>query len=134
MKNTNQLGIYMDHSVASLIEFTVKPFEVQTILCEFPLEEKNASASKKNELKTRTKRAALNKFYNKIGRAVLKYDKIVLFGPSDAKIEFFDFLSEDEQFLKLKIELKDAVNMNVNQQHSFITEYFTQELSSSVKL
>jgi stalled ribosome rescue protein Dom34 len=131
MKNTNQLGIWMDHSVASLIEFTVKPFEVQTILCEFPLEEKNTSPTKKYELKTRSNRAALNKFYNKIGKAIVKYDKVVLFGPFDAKIEFFDFLSEDERFLKLKIEIKDADNMDVNQQHSFIKEYFTQELYSS---
>jgi stalled ribosome rescue protein Dom34 len=132
MRNTNQLGIWMDHSVASLIEFTVKPFEVQTILCEFPLEEKNANPSTKSELKTMTNRAALNKFYNKIGRAIQKYDKIVLFGPSDAKIEFFDFLSEDELFLKKRIEIKNADNMDVNQQHTFIKEYFVQELYSVI--
>jgi stalled ribosome rescue protein Dom34 len=132
MKNTRQLGIWMDHSIASLIEFTVKPFEVQTILYEFPLEKKNTSLTKKYEVKTRSNKAALNKFYNKIGRAIVKYDKVVLFGPFDAKIEFFDFLSEDEQFLKLKIEIKDADNMDVNQQHHFIKEYFTQELYSGI--
>ncbi|MFT5964129.1 MAG: stalled ribosome rescue protein Dom34 [Flavobacterium sp.] len=132
MKNTRQLGIWMDHSIASLIEFTVKPFEVQTILYEFPLEKKNTSLTKKYEVKTRSNKAALNKFYNKIGRAIVKYDKVVLFGPFDAKIEFFDFLSEDERFLKLKIEIKDADNMDVNQQHHFIKEYFTQELYSGI--
>lgn len=43
------------------------------------------------------------------------------------KFNFFDFLSEDERFLKLKIEIKDADKMNVNQQHDFINEYFGKD-------
>lgn len=128
MKKTNQLGIWMDHSVAYLMEFTTQPFEIQTIICEFPVEEKMSNPSKKDELLTSIKNSILNRFFNQIGRAIIKYDKIVLFGPSDTKIDFFDFLSENERFLKLKIEIKDTDKMNVNQQHAFIKEYFTNDL------
>lgn len=38
MKNTNQLGLWMDDSVAYLMQFTTKPFEIQTIVSEFLLE------------------------------------------------------------------------------------------------
>lgn len=128
MKNVNQLGIWMDHSVAYLMEFTTKPFEIHTIVCEFPMKEKSTNTLKKNESINSTTNYILNKYYNKIGQAIMKYKKIVLIGPSDAKINFFDFLSEDERFLKLKIEIKDADKMDVNQQHDFIKEYFIQDL------
>jgi hypothetical protein len=29
MENTNQIAIWMDHSVAYLMEFKTKPFEIQ---------------------------------------------------------------------------------------------------------
>jgi hypothetical protein len=118
MKNTNELGIWMDYSVAYIIEFSTKPFKLHKIVSEFIVE----SESLRN-----TKKSILSKHYNKIGKAILNYQKIVLFGSSDAKLDFFDFLSEDERFLKLKIEIKDADKMNVNQQHDFIKEYFGQE-------
>ena len=126
MKNTNQLGLWMDDSVAYLIQFTTKPFTIQTIVREFQTEEKKSNSLKKILLLSRYKETSLNKHYNKMGKELLKYEKIVLFGPSTSKLDFFDFLNEDERFLKLKIEIKDADKMNVNQQHEFIKEYFEQ--------
>jgi len=127
MKNKNQLGIWMDDSVAYLIEFTTNPFEVIMILCEFPIDEKNGNNQEKTASTSSIKTSAFNQYHNKIGRAIIKYHEIILFGPSDAKIDFFDFLSEDERFLKLKIEIKDADKMDVNQQHAFINDYFGQD-------
>ena len=110
MEKTSQLGIWMDHSVAYLIEFTTKPFVIQTIVGKFPMEGKNVSPAKKNESMHGSKQSVLNRCYNDIGQAILKYNKIILFGPPDAKTGFFDFLSEDERFWKLKIEIKDWIS------------------------
>ena len=124
MEKTNQIGIWMDHSVAYLMAFKTKPFEIQTIVCEFTMDEK-----KRNPFRNETTRSDIKrkyKYYNQIGNAIINYDKIILFGPSEAKIDFFDTLSEDERFYKLKIEIKDTDKMNVNQQHAFINEYFVQ--------
>ncbi|MGO4819509.1 hypothetical protein [Flavobacterium sp. W22_SRS_FP1] len=126
MKNTNQLGIWKDDSDAYLIEFTTNPFKVIMILCEFPIDEKNGNNQEKTASISSIKTSSFNKYHNKIGRAIIKYHEIILFGPSDAKIDFFDFLSEDDRFLKLKIEIKDTDKMDVNQQHTFIKEYFGQ--------
>lgn len=120
MKKSNQIGIWMDDSIAFIMEFTTKPFQIQTIVSEFVVE-KNKSISSSRE-------TILNKHFSKIGKALLKYNEIVLFGPTKAKLDFFDFLSEDERFLKLKVEIKDADKMNVNQQHDFIKEYFGKDL------
>lgn len=122
MEKTNQLGIWMDHSVAYLMEFKTKPFEIQTIVCEYNMDKKNEEKVKQEKsiigLKNRYR------FYNKIANTITNYKKIILFGPSNAKNDFFDVLSEDERFYKLKIEIKETDRMNINQQHAFINEYF----------
>lgn len=119
MKKIKQLGIWMDLSVVYLIDLTTKPFEIQTIIHEFHLADKNATKiEKESSIKN------IYSYYNRIANAILKYDKIILFGSSNAKVEFFDVLSEDKRFLKMKIEIKEADSMNVNQQHAFINEYF----------
>ena len=123
MKKTFQLGLWMDSSIAYLIEFTTKPFEIQTILSEFPIEEVKVQDEVKNHSLSTFKNYILNKYYGKIGQAIVPYKKITLFGPSPSKIDFFDFLSENEQFLQLRIEIKDTAVMNVNQQHAFIRDY-----------
>ncbi|SDW57124.1 hypothetical protein [Flavobacterium degerlachei] len=128
MKKPNQIGIWMDDSIAFLIEFTTKPFEIQTIVSEFVAGGKKSSHLNENESLSSSKATILNKHFSKIGKAILKYNEIVLFGPTEAKLDFFDFLSEDERFLKLKVEIKDADKMNVNQQHDFIKEYFGKDL------
>ncbi|MEZ7504547.1 hypothetical protein [Flavobacterium sp. Arc2] len=124
MKNTNQLGLWMDDTVAYLVQFTTKPFTIQTIVREFHTEDKKSNLIKKILLLSSYKETGLNKHYNKIGKELLKYEKIILFGPSEAKLYFFDFLNKDERFLNLKIEVKDADKMSVNEQHEFIKEYF----------
>ena len=125
MGKTNQLGIWMDHSVAYLMEFTTKPFEIQTIVSEFTLEEKTYNFfKKKSPISNIQKKYS---FYNRIAKEIINCQEIILFGPSDAKNDFFDLLSEDERFYKLKVEIKETDKMNVNQQHAFINEYFIKE-------
>ncbi len=120
MEKTNELGIWMDHGGAYLMEFTTKPFEIQTIVREFSIEDK-----KKNPFKiTRSANANRHKYYNQIAKAILKYDEIILFGPSDTKFDFFNILSEDERFFKLKIQIIETDKMDVNDQHQFINDYF----------
>jgi hypothetical protein len=42
-------------------------------------------------------------YYNKIGEAIKTTNKSYFFGPTDAKIELFDVLSED-RFVKIKLK------------------------------
>ena len=120
MKKETQIGVWMDQAGAYLMEFTTKPFEIQTVVREFSIEDK-----KKYPFKT-TKTAHQNRhiYYNQIAKAILKYDEIILFGPSDTKFDFFKFLSEDERFFKLKIQIIETDKMDVNDQHQFINDYF----------
>ncbi|EIA07198.1 hypothetical protein [Flavobacterium frigoris] len=124
MKTVKKLGIWMDHSIAYLMEFTNSPFEIKTIESKFSIDEKQLKSSKISALLINKEKRVLYDYYNKIGEAIKSYKQIVLFGPSDAKMEFFDVLSEDERFMKIKFEIKETDKMSMHQQHDFILEYF----------
>jgi hypothetical protein len=126
MKTVKKLGVWIDHSIAYLMEFTNNPFEIQTIESNFSINEKKLKTSKIAARLIYEEKQVLFDYYNKIGEAIKNYKQIVLFGPSCAKMELFDVLSEDERFVKIKIEIKETDKMNMHQQHDFILEYFAK--------
>lgn len=117
MKPKNKLGIWMDHSIAHLMEFTSNHFEIETIESKFTKEEKMEALHKSE---------SLSDYYKKISETIKDYKRVILFGPTNAKTELFDLLSEDYRFLKIKFEIKDTDKMTPNQQHEFVREYFSQ--------
>ncbi len=50
--------------------------------------------------------------------------KYSLFGPTNAKTELVNILKSDHHFDKVKIDVKPADKMTVNQQEEFVKEYF----------
>lgn len=126
MKTTKKLGIWMDHSMAHLMEFTTKHFEIETIKSKLGNEEKIASLAKSENSNFSKEKKQLFDYYKKIGETIKNYKRVILFGPTNAKIELFDLLSEDIRFLKIKFEIKDTDKMTQNQQHTFVKEYFSR--------
>ncbi|MEZ7498576.1 hypothetical protein QO200_07465 [Flavobacterium sp. Arc3] len=126
MKRVKKLGVWMDHSIAYLMEFTNNPFEIKTIESQFIEGKNELILSQKTDLSINTDQHLLYAYYNKIGEAIKNYKQIVLFGPADAKVELFDVLSEDHRFMKMKVEIKETEKMSVNQQHAFINKYFAE--------
>jgi stalled ribosome rescue protein Dom34 len=126
MKTTKKLGIWMDHSIAHLMEFTSKHFEIETIESKFTNDVKNQSLAKSEKTMYNKEKRLLQDYYKKLGEAIKNYKRVILFGPTDAKTELFDLLSEDERFLKIKIEIKNTDKMSANQQHAFVRDYFSK--------
>lgn len=125
MKTRKRLGIWMDHSIAHLMEFTNKHFEIKTIESKLTNEVKKESLSNSESLMHNKKKRILLDYYKKLSEAIKDYEQVILFGPTNAKIEFFDLLSEDIRFLKIKIEIKNTDKMTENQQQAFVQEYFS---------
>lgn len=126
MKTTKKLGIWMDHSIAHLMEFTSKHFEIETIESNLTTDLQHESIVKNKNLTPKKETKQLFDYYKKIAEAIKNYKRVILFGPTDAKIELFDLLSEDERFLKIKIEIKNTDKMTENQKHDFVREYFSK--------
>jgi stalled ribosome rescue protein Dom34 len=119
-----KLGIWMDYSYAHIMEFTLNPFEIITVESTSFANEKRYPIDTLATL-LETRKQLLFKYYNKIANEIQNYNRIILFGPSNAKVEFFDVLSEDERFLKTKVELTNTDDMTQSEQHDFIKEYFS---------
>ncbi len=125
MKTTKRLGIWLDHSQAHLMEFTVDPIQTNTIHSNFTHEEKQHSLGKNENLMHNKEQHQQSEYYKKLGESILHYDKVVLFGPTDAKVELLNSLRKDHRFAKINIDIKQADKMTENQQHAFVKDYFS---------
>jgi stalled ribosome rescue protein Dom34 len=128
MKEIKKLGIWMDHSTAHLIEFSENPFEIITIESKFTHEEKEKSLAKGESFMHHKEQQLLSNYFKKIAKIILNYDKVLLFGPTNAKAELFNLLSEDNRFEKIKMCIKETDKMNAYQRQNFITEHFSSPL------
>lgn len=63
-------------------------------------------------------------YFKEISGYILKFDQVVLFGPTEAKAELFNFLRKNNKFDQIKIEILPAEKLTTVQQHAFIREYF----------
>ena len=116
MGNVKRLGIWMDHTTAHLMEFTNEHFEVKTIESKF-----NSKKSLIPDCRQLQKQFV---YYKKIGEVIKDYYQVILFGPTDAKMELLNILSEDDRFTKIQVEIKETDRMTRNQLHLFVNEYF----------
>ncbi len=118
------LGIWMDHAAAHLIEFDSGSRGVTVVLSRFTHQVKAESLNKGEKLMHNKEQHLESEYYHGLGRIIQKYDKVILFGPTDAKVELYNLLMADHQFGKTKIKVQKADKMTENQQHAFVRAYF----------
>ena len=128
MKSTKKLGIWMDHSTAHLMKFSETPFEIETIESKFTHEEKEKKLAKGESFMHHKEQQMQSDYFKKIAKVILIYDKVLLFGPTNAKSELFNLLAEDNRFVKIKICIKDTDKMNAHQRQDYINEHFSSPL------
>lgn len=128
MKVAKRIGVWMDHSVAHFMEFSETPKEIETIESNFSPEEKEKVISKGESHLHNKEQQMQREFYKKIGAVILNYDKVLLFGPTDAKTELFNHLREDHRFANIRINVKDSDKMSLHQRQAFINEHFSSPL------
>ena len=126
MTTAKNLGIWMDHSSANLMELTIDPIETKTIESKFTHQAKEQSQSKSENLMHNKEQHQQSEYYKKLGEVIKNYEEVILFGPTDAKVELFNTLKADHHFEKIKIEIKQTDKMTENQQHAFVREYFSR--------
>jgi len=127
MKTKRILGIWMDHSIAQLSEFSNGNFMTETI------ESKPKSLVNEEDLYYKDESHRLNKersqlatYYKKLSDAILNYEEVILFGPTEAKEELVNSLKGNHLFEKIKIVVKSADKMTESEQHEFLKEFMNQ--------
>jgi stalled ribosome rescue protein Dom34 len=125
MTTATNLGIWMDHSNAHLMEFTTEPLTTMIISSRFTHREKEHSIGRSENGMNQKEQHGHHDYYKKIGEAIKNYQDVLLFGPTTAKTELFNMLKADHHFEKIKIETKDADKMTQNEQHAFVRQHFS---------
>lgn len=123
METQKNLGIWMDHSTAHLIDLNEqkKNHSINSKF-DFTVQEEALNRSEKT---MHNKRQQLHEaYYKEIGNEILKYDQVLLFGPTNAKTELHNFLKEDSHFKNIRIEEKSADKMTNNEQDAFVKSHF----------
>jgi hypothetical protein len=129
MTTAKYLGIWMDHSSARLIEFSKDSMETKVIESKFTQEAKESSLERSEHMMHNKEQHQRSEYYKKLGEVIKDYEEVLLFGPTDAKLELFNALLADHRFAKIKIETKNADKMTDNQQHALVKEYFSKRIS-----
>ena len=123
MNTKKSLGIWMDHSTADLIDIDAKKNN-QSIESEFTFDTKEEALSK-SEKSMHNKRQQMNEaYYKSIADEILKYDHVLLFGPTNAKTELHNYMDKDLHFKSIKIDVESADKMSDNEKEAFVKNHF----------
>lgn len=127
-----QIGIWMDHASARLCALTSGEMKTDVIESKFTSEEKRETLQKGQKAMHHKEQHAALAYYKQIAAVIKNYDEVLLFGPTDAKVELLNILKTDRHFDKVNIETRQSDKMTENQQHAFIKEYFFKHLPAVV--
>jgi hypothetical protein len=124
MNKVKQLGVWMDHSKAVLIElYDHKLISNEIDVKQTPLETPNVDTHKVVE---HSKEQSHNQsvFFKEISDVIRNYGNVLLFGPTDAKSELFNLLKDDHNFADTTIELKTTDKMTPIEIQEFVVQHF----------
>ena len=127
MTTTKSAGIWMDHANAHVMEFTTGPIQTTNIASAFTALAKEESMEKSEHLMHNKEQQQQSAYYKKLGAIIKTYNRVLLFGPTNAKVELFNMLQADEQFKNIKVEVLPAGKMTVPQEHGFVRNHFSHK-------
>lgn len=128
MSLVRKIGIWMDHASAHLIEFSMDSKNSETLTSHFTHEEKEKTEGKNEFLMHNKEQHQQADYYKKLAEAVKGYDEVVIFGPTDAKLELYNLLKNDHHFDKVIIETANAGKLTDTQQQLFVRDYFSKKI------
>jgi hypothetical protein len=123
---TKDLGIWMDHASAHLMEFTADPIQTKVVLSKFTHQAKEESMNKGEGAMHHKEQAEQADYYRELGLIIRGYDKVVLFGPTNAKVELHNTLKDNHLFSEVKFEILPSDKMTQHQEHAFVRDYFSK--------
>jgi stalled ribosome rescue protein Dom34 len=123
METKKNLGIWMDHATANLIDLNSNN-KSHDIVSKFTYEVQDEAISK-SERGMHNKRQQLQEaYYKEIADSILNYNQVLLFGPTNAKTELHNYLNEDLHFKNIKIDVESADKMTDNEKDAFVKKHF----------
>lgn len=126
MDTNKNLGIWMDHSSANLMEYS-DSIKCNTIESAFTHNKKVDALHRSESLMHNKEQQLHEEYYKEIAAEILKYDHVLLFGPTNAKTELYNYLKKDLHFKAVKIDIEPADKMTENEQLALIKRHFESQ-------
>ena len=126
MKISKQIGIWMDHAHAHIIEFATDVEETKTVTSDFSSHDKSETLQRSENEMHNKEQQKQGTYYKNLSKILKDFDEVILFGPTSAKSELHNLLKEDHQFDNIKIEVQSADKMTEKEARDFVGNYFTR--------
>ncbi len=126
MENTKKIGIWMDHSTANFINLDKEKnnFSIQS---NFTFNDKESALRRSESLMHNKENHMHESYFKEIGHEILKYNHILIFGPTKAKTELLNFLNKNLHYKNIQIDVKSADKMTENEKHAFVWTHFEKD-------
>lgn len=112
----------MDHSSANFID--LKTNKDHSIESKFTFDTKEEALSKSESLMHNKRQQMHEAFYKEIADEILNYNHVLLFGPTNANLELYNYLRKDLHFKDIKIDVESADKMTDNEKNAFVKQHF----------
>jgi len=124
MLTSTQLGIFMDHASAHLLSLVNNEITLHKIESKFTHQVKIDSLSKGENLMHDKEQQQQGQYYKAIADEIKNYEEVLIFGPTDAKLELVNSLKKDKHFLNIKIVVKTTDKLDAKEQEAFVRNYY----------
>jgi hypothetical protein len=124
MKNTKEMGIWMDHSIAHIVKLRNGKIVTLTIDSQPEVLEDDQKVYKDESHTLNKEKCRLLAYFKILGDIVFENEEVVLFGPTEAKNELLNQLREDHLFDKIKINVCPTDKMTEYQRNKFVIDHF----------
>nr|MBC7612865.1 hypothetical protein [Pseudopedobacter sp.] len=128
MKIQKNISIWMDHENAQFIDLNAKD-KSHFITSKFTSETKEEALNRSESIMYNKRQQMQEAYYKEIANEILKYDHVLLFGPTNAKTELHNYMSKDLHFKDIKIDVETADKMTDNEKDAFVRDHFEKQLS-----
>jgi hypothetical protein len=125
MKIERKLGIWLDHADAHIIDCFSDTKNSVKVESEFTHDVKISSLHKSEHTMHNKEQQLQTAYYEHLGSIILNYTAVLLFGPTDAKLELLHKLRADHHFDDIRIDIASSDKMTENQEFAFVKKHFS---------
>ena len=124
MSKLNQLAIFMDNANAHIMEINQGVITSKTIDSKFSHQMREEALSKSENVMHEKEQQHQAAYYEALAAVIKDFSDVLIFGPTNAKLELHNLLKKDKHFDDIKIEVKSSYKINEAQQEAFVKDYF----------
>jgi stalled ribosome rescue protein Dom34 len=123
MEAKKKIGVWMDHSTADFIGVNTEKNN-SSIKSDFTFDVKKDALNRSESLMHNKRQQMHKAYYKEIAEEILKFNHVLLFGPTNAKTELHNYLNEDLRFKDITIDIETADDMTVPEKEAFVKSHF----------